>query len=50
MAEKTASARNIPLKHEQNASMVFASYWGLGDQLMATDLVLEVGKRLKDET
>lgn len=27
---------------------LFASYWGLGDQLMATDLVLEVGERVKD--
>lgn len=29
--------------------MVFASHQGLGDQLMVTDLVLEVGGIVKDE-
>lgn len=27
---------------------LFASYWGLGDQLMVTDLVLEAGEGVKD--
>lgn len=30
--------------------MAFASHWVLGDQPFATDLVLEVGESVKDET